>query len=306
MNIDFQISPRRRYSDDMGGPHFEPGMFSPSGKMLRFYKGNSSTQSNPNNSTNVDDSRTAGAEGSIVLGSGSSGQVSVVNQTTDYGAIAAAGDAVSAISQASADATNSALRAVSDASYDANQTAQASVAASERAAYEAGRVAAASAEAAAQAASDAAYQSSQASAAAAASAQRAASDALATNESVSKAALSSNEGVARDALATVEGVSGTAIDSVNRANQSLANTTADVLNFRSKDTEDALALVANVQQSTNDLIRYTNEQFTAKLASNAGDAPQETVQQIVKYVATLAVVAAAVVGFAFAAKKSNN
>lgn len=70
--------------------------------------------------------------------------------------------------------------------------------------------------------------------------------------------------------------------------------TRDALDF----SERALTIATNAanrsQESTNDLIQRTNEQFTAKLASNAGDAPQQVAQDAIKYgaLAVVAVIAA--------------
>lgn len=100
--------------------------------------------------------------------------------------------------------------------------------------------------------------------------------------------------IAADATQKVSDTAGRAIDSntdVSRDAISAGSKLAsDTLNFRADETTAALDFAKTSQQSTNDLIRYTNEAFTAKLASNAGDAPQETVKQIIKYGALVAAV----------------
>lgn len=332
------------------GPHYERGLFDANGRLTRFCKGNSSTQSNPNQSTNIDDSRTAGSEGSIVLGSGSSGSVQVTNVTTDAGVIASAGDAVAAIAQASSDANaaavaevsgaasdaaysaaessrassqassdaaysaaqasasaaNSAAQSSSDSSYSSSQSAQAAVAAAERAAYEAGQVALKSSQAAAAAASSAAYESARASAAASQAAMQSASNALNANVDVSRAALSSNERTAQAALYANADALTQAFEFGQNAQDSVSQAAKAVIDFRSEDTKAALLLAETSQKQAADLLRYGYENFTSKLASNAGDAPQETVQNIVKYVATMAVAGAALVGAIWAFKSSKS
>jgi len=263
MNIDFKIRNRRRSGED----NHEREEFR---VMFRCHKGNSSTQSNPSSTNNIEDTRTAGSEGSIVLGSGSSGQVQVVNQDVSA-------DVVERIGQQNADLANNAVREVSFAAVDsaraASDSAAASAAATERASYEAGRVV-----------------------------QGVSETALNANANVVSKALDTNRAVTGDALVSVDKAVNASIGAVSDANRALANTATDVLNFRSKDTESALALVADTQRSTNDLIRYTNEQFTQKLASNAGDAPQNTVDNMVKYVTIAGTILGAVALFRSARK----
>ena len=68
------------------------------------------------------------------------------------------------------------------------------------------------------------------------------------------------------------------------ANDNAYKTAKDALDFRADETTSALEFARKAQEDTNNLIRYTNEAFTSKLANNAGDAPQNTVDNIVKYV----------------------
>jgi len=75
----------------------------------------------------------------------------------------------------------------------------------------------------------------------------------------------------------------------------------DALDFGDNIVGRVLDNAAKAQQSTNDLIQHTNEQFTAKLASNAGDAPQSTVDNVVKYIS----IAAGIIGIV-AVFRSNN
>lgn len=268
MNFDFKIRSRRGDVDEHGfaiNAHRE---------MFRCYKGNSSTQSNPSSTTNIDDTRTAGSEGSIVLGSGSSGQVQVVNQDVSA-------DVVERLGQQNADVANEALRQVSQAAVDTSRAASDAAAAASRdasiAASDSARAASDAAKAAVDAQERTSYESGQV-------VKGVADTALNVTGDIASKALDANRAVTGDALISIDKAVNSSIGAVSDANRSLSQTTSDVLNFRSKDTEDALKLVADVQQSTNDLIRYTNEQFTQKLASNAGDAPQNTVDNIVKYV----------------------
>lgn len=66
--------------------------------------------------------------------------------------------------------------------------------------------------------------------------------------------------------------------------------TRDALDFGERALQIATASANQNQATTNDLIQRTNEQFTAKLAANAGDAPQQVAQDALKYGA-IAVVA---------------
>ncbi len=256
MNLDFKIRNRRRSGDET----HEREEFR---VMFRCHKGNSSTQSNPSSENNINDTRTAGSEGSIVLGSGSSGQVQVVNQDVSA-------DVVERLGAQNADLANSAIQAVANTAVDTARAATESV---ERASYEAGRVV-----------------------------QGVSETALNANKDVVSKALDTNRAVTGDALVSVDKAVNASIGAVSDANRALSNTTADVLNFRSKDTEDALSFAAEAQKQTNDLIRYTNEQFTQKLASNAGDAPQNTIDNVVKYVTIAGTILGAVALFRQARK----
>ncbi len=124
------------------------------------------------------------------------------------------------------------------------------------------------------------------------------------NESISKAAIAGQTTAQRDALMSVDNAVNKSIGGISDANKALRDTAYDVLNFRSDETFAALDFAGTSQKQVNDLIRYTNEQFTNKLASNAGDAPQETVQNIVKYVATAAVVGVLAIGAIYAWRKA--
>lgn len=323
------------------GPHYERGLFGANGKLTRLCKGNSSTQSNPNNSTTINDDKISGGEGSIT---GNSGAVAVTNVTNtssvDAGVVGAAlggsGDILASVSGAISDASAASSLASESASYNASQAAikaaeasarasesasynasksasdssaassraseassynsseaaKAAADASERVAYEAGQVSLKAAQAATAAAEKAAYESSRASAAAAASAQKAASDALMSNEAISRASLSANVSVTRDALFSVDNAVNKSIGGISDANKALKDTAYDVLQFRATETTEALDFAGAAQKQAADLIRYTNEQFTSKLANNAGDAPQATVEKIVTAVAVGAVVIA--------------
>jgi 2-keto-3-deoxy-galactonokinase len=66
--------------------------------------------------------------------------------------------------------------------------------------------------------------------------------------------------------------------------------TRDVLDFGERALTIATNAANQSQAQTNDLIQRTNEQFTAKLASNAGDAPQQVAQDAIKYGAVALVV----------------
>lgn len=77
------------------GPYFEPGMILPNGRLARFCKGNSSTQSNPNNSQTVNDSRIGASENAIVATGGSK----VIKQNVSDKVVTAAGDAIAHLAE---------------------------------------------------------------------------------------------------------------------------------------------------------------------------------------------------------------
>jgi len=65
---------------------------------------------------------------------------------------------------------------------------------------------------------------------------------------------------------------------------------------------DALDFAKSTQSNTNDLVRYTNEQFTSRLASNAGIAPTSAADNMVKYLT----IGATVIGIALAIKSKKS
>lgn len=106
------------------------------------------------------------------------------------------------------------------------------------------------------------------------------------NADVTKAAL--NAGQAN--LLTAADLGTTAI----KANTAVSS---DALDFGERALQITTAAANQAQQQTNDLIQRTNEQFTAKLASNAGDAPSAVATDTVKYIAIAAGVV--ILGLAF-------
>lgn len=259
MNIDFKLRNRRNSETGEREERFA----------FRCFKGNSSTQSNPDNSQRIADSRTAASEGSISTGSGSSGNVSI--ESSDANVTRATGDAIASVAESgqrtAQAAVDSVARAASDAAYS---SAQASAAASQ---------------AAANAATDAAN-----------AAQRATTDAVNANVDVSRAALSANTDALSQAFGFGTDTVNKSIGGISDANKQIANISQGVLDFRSQDTAAALDLVKSTQEDTNALIRYTNEQFTQKLSDNTGVAPTTAADNMVKYVT----IAASIIGIGVA------
>lgn len=208
-------------------------------------------------------------DNSLFFGGGSksttSSASSTSNQVTDQrvagseGSVVAGSGASISIESLDAQLADSVVREVGDISSDAIAAVSAS------------------SEFVSRAASDSAYSSALSSQAA----SQVANNALYSQEQTAKAAIEGNTNVSRDALNFGTNIS-------ERAIQAGSQLAKDALDFRSDESIAALDFAKQSQQSTNDLIRYTNEQFTSKLANNAGDAPQETVKDIVKWGAVAA------------------
>jgi len=115
---------------------------------------------------------------------------------------------------------------------------------------------------------------------------KAAGDALNANVDVSRAALDTGRAVFQES-AELGRSAITAVQSQGR----------DALDFGDNIVSKVLDNAAAAQQSTNSLIQRTNEQFTAKLAGNAGEAPQALAGDVVKYVTIAAGIVAAVLLF---------
>jgi hypothetical protein len=130
-----------RHSEFEFGPAYFPGLFGANGRLTSFCKGNSSTQSNPNNSQTVQDSRVGASEGSIVAQTGAS--VTVQNLSADV--IAANDAALASVAQSSAETSRAALdgmrAASSDSSYSSSLSAQAAARSASDSAYSSADVA---------------------------------------------------------------------------------------------------------------------------------------------------------------------
>lgn len=69
----------------------------------------------------------------------------------------------------------------------------------------------------------------------------------------------------------------------------------DALDFSGGVVVEALKAARGSQESANDLIRSTNENFVTKLAANAGEAPTALASDTIKYIAIAAAVVVAAV-----------
>jgi hypothetical protein len=110
--------------------------------------------------------------------------------------------------------------------------------------------------------------------------------AMSANDAMSESAQASifgNVDVAREALRTGSDQLATVTDLGRDALRYNYGTTADALDFGERALQIATNAANRSQDSTNDLVQRTNEQFTATLARNAGDAPQTVVQDALKY-----------------------
>jgi hypothetical protein len=250
-------------------------------------KSSSSQATNTASSTEINDSRMAASEGSIVAGAGS--EITVT--TNDAELIGANNDAITRLAndavESNADVARSAVGEVSATARDISYTAAEAMTAAT--------------EAATRAASDSAY-----------SAQKSAESAIAGQVTTARDALNFGTDISRDAFSTVEsigfegqvtarsalkGMENTAYDGQVTARSALLtnrDVTRDALDFGSDFGDSALNFVSKSQKEQNDLIRYTNEQFTSKLAANSGDAVQNVTKDIVKY----GMIAVAVIGIA--------
>ncbi len=115
------------------GPAFFPGLIGANGRLTAFCKGNSSTQSNPNNSQTVTDNRTAAADGSLAATNGATinvtnsdadtlQQLAESNQETSTASLAGMLDATKSALSANTSVSRAALDAGTDIFGQANQT----------------------------------------------------------------------------------------------------------------------------------------------------------------------------------------
>jgi len=102
-------------------------------------------------------------------------------------------------------------------------------------------------------------------------------------ENTAGRALDANTDVATAALTTGQRNLETAADLGTTAIGAGVAQTRDALDFGERALQIATNSANQSQAATNDLIQRTNEQFTAKLAANAGDAPQAVAQDAIKY-----------------------
>lgn len=285
----------KRFNDlDCGGPYYARGMFDSMGKLTRFYKGNSSTQSNPYNDNSITDTRAGADNGGIAATSGASVTVNTSIQDSSPDVLRAAGDivqnlaenqgeALAEVARSNRDAAIATTKAASDISYNNTQALKAAADAAASGAREANITARVAADAIQRAASDSSYATAEAAKASVAANQKVSSDALFANVDVSRAALS---------------VTG---DTIRQANDNAASLAKDVLDFRSEDTKLALTTFKELQQDANNLIRQTNEKFTSGLVQNNGPAATAVSDNIAKYVT----IAAAVIGLGIAFSSSK-
>lgn len=222
-NLDFKIS---RRSGKLHGVAF---------------KGNSSTQSNPVNTTAVTDQRVAASEGSVSAGAGAT--VSVVQGDIDAVSriAASSNDTAEKISTesilAATDQTRAAVGAVSDTARVAVQE----------------------------------------------------------NSDVSKAAIGAVKAQGADALAFGHDIFSDASALVSHQGDSAFDFAKDI-------AASAFDNAKQTQQSANELVQRTNDSFTAKLAANAGDAPQALADNVVKYVS----IAAGIIGIVAVFRSSKS
>lgn len=240
MNLDFKIS---RRSGKLHGVAF---------------KGNSSTQSNPVNTTQVTDQRVAASEGSVSAGAGAT--VSVVQGDIDAVSKIAqhANDTGESIAKESILAATDQTRAAVGANADVSRTA------------------------------------------------------IQENADVSKAALGTVAQQGRDALdfgtKAVEAVRAQGQDALTFGHDIFSNASALVshqgdsaFDFAKDVAASAFDNAKQTQQSANELVQRTNDSFTAKLAANAGEAPQALADNVVKYVS----IAAGIIGIVAVFRKKS-
>lgn len=102
-------------------------------------------------------------------------------------------------------------------------------------------------------------------------------------QNITGEAIGGNVDVTREALRTGSDQLATAADLGRRAIEAGVYQTGDALDFGERALQIATNAANQSQATTNDLIQRTNEQFTATLARNAGDAPQTVAQDAIKY-----------------------
>lgn len=109
------------------------------------------------------------------------------------------------------------------------------------------------------------------------------SNSLKAAQNIASMGIDSNTAVAREALRTGSDQLATVVGLGSEVVAAGRGQTQDALDFGERALSIATGAANQSQALTNDLIQRTNEQFTAKLAANAGDAPQAVAQDAIKY-----------------------
>lgn len=110
-----------------------------------------------------------------------------------------------------------------------------------------------------------------------------------------------NADVSKAALSTVESQGRDALDFGRVAVEAVQSQGRDALDFGESLAQTAIKAARDSQQSANDLISKSNEQFTARLVQNSGEAPTALADNVAKYIA----VAVGIVGVAYVLKNST-
>jgi hypothetical protein len=240
-------------------------------------KSNSTTSSVNDNSKTLYDQKKTVDGGSIFADSGSTITINSLDAKL-------ASDALSS----GVGALDTAGRTLSDLAYEQARVSLGNADAMAKVSGDAIYTAEVSAKAAAEAAKDAAAIAGGAAADAIAGNSAVSAEAIRAQQATTFDALKFGETTAREAMASVTDTAlagqTTARDALGR----MENVNFDSLSAMKGFGAEALKFAGDSQLMTNRLIQSTNEAFTAKLASNAGDAPQQVAQdalQAVKWVA---------------------
>lgn len=127
-------------------------------------------------------------------------------------------------------------------------------------------------------------------------------------DAIGRIAESANDSSERTATAAITG-NVDAVKVVTSANKDVSVSAIETVRLGQRDALDfgsdlaALAIKGAIesQRSANDLVKDTNENFVAKLAANAGEAPTTLADNTVKYIT----IASAVIGLVLLFKPNN-
>jgi hypothetical protein len=106
--------------------------------------------------------------------------------------------------------------------------------------------------------------------------------------------------VAKAGFDTVESQGRDALDFGRVAVEAVQSQGRDALDFGESLAQTAIKAAQTSQESANSLIAKTNDQFTARLVQNSGEAPTALADNVAKYIA----VAVGIVGVAYVLKSS--